>query len=81
MRNMRITLGSIDDIKNLINVTNGEKCDIDLVSGRYIIDGKSIMGVFSLDLSKPISLIYHGDDESADLFVNKIKAYLIPIQG
>jgi len=77
MRNMKISLGSINDIKDLVNAANVEKCDIDLVSGRYVSDCKSIMGIFSLDLSKPIALIYHGDDAAAERFAERIKPYLL----
>ena len=49
--------------------------DIDLVSGRYAVDAKSIMGIFSLDLSKPIELNAHTDD--ADKFMNDIAKYIV----
>ena len=49
--------------------------DIDLVSGRYAVDAKSIMGIFSLDLSKPIELDAHTDD--ADKFLKDIDKFII----
>ena len=48
--------------------------DFDLVSGRYVIDAKSIMGIFSLDLSKPINLNIHGDEDNAEI-MEVIKKY------
>ena len=51
-----IQLNAINDVKDFVNKVMLFNYDIDLVSGRYAIDAKSIMGIFSLDLSKPIKL-------------------------
>ncbi len=61
MKTVKISLSSIDKVKSFVNDINRFDCDFDLVSGRYIIDAKSIMGIFSLDLSKPITLNIHAD--------------------
>ena len=61
MKTVKISLSSIDKVKSFVNDINRFDCDFDLVSGRYIIDSKSIMGIFSLDLSKPITLNIHAD--------------------
>ena len=53
---MKIKLNTVNDIKEFVNRAMMCKFDIDLISGRYVIDAKSIMGIFSLDLSKPINL-------------------------
>lgn len=50
--------------------------DFDLVSGRYVIDAKSIMGIFSLDLSKPIDLNIHAD-ENLEMILEALKPYII----
>lgn len=62
MKKIQITLNSIDKVKRFVNLVNRYDSDFDLVSGRYVIDAKSIMGIFSLDLSKPITLNIHDDD-------------------
>lgn len=62
MRTHTILLKSVVDVKNFVNITNRYDFDIDLESGRYIVDAKSIMGIFSLDLSKPIKMHIHSDD-------------------
>lgn len=62
MKTVKIDLGSIDKVKSFVNDVTKFDCDFDLVSGRYVIDAKSIMGIFSLDLSKPIDLTIHSDD-------------------
>ena len=56
MKTAKISLNSIDKVKAFVNEISKFDCDFDLVSGRYVIDAKSIMGIFSLDLSKPIDL-------------------------
>ena len=68
MKTVRISLNSIDKVKSFVNDLSQFNVDFDLVSGRYVIDAKSIMGIFSLDLSKPIDLNIHADDgEMEDL--------------
>lgn len=64
MKSYEIFLKSIIDVKNFVNIVNEYDFDIDLESGRYIVDAKSIMGIFSLDLSKPITMRIYADDVS-----------------
>ena len=74
MKTLKISLNSIDKVKAFVNEISKFDCDFDLVSGRYVIDAKSIMGIFSLDLSKPLTMEVHSDD-CAD-FLNEIKPFL-----
>ncbi len=67
MKTIKVSLDSIDKAKSFVNMLSKFDFDFDLVSGRYIIDAKSIMGIFSLDLSKPISLNIHADGKDLDL--------------
>ena len=67
MKTIRISLNSIDKVKTLVNELGKYDSDFDLISGRYVIDAKSIMGIFSLDLSKPIDLNIHADDGLDDI--------------
>ena len=60
-----IELNEINDVKEFVNTVMLFDYDVDLVSGRYAVDAKSIMGIFSLDLSKPIKLQAHTDDAEA----------------
>ena len=64
MKTVQISLNSIDKVKSFVNEITKYDNDFDLVSGRYVIDAKSIMGIFSLDLSKPLILNADTDDES-----------------
>ena len=62
MKTVQISLNSIDKVKNFVNDLTRFNTDFDLVSGRYVVDAKSIMGIFSLDLSKPIDLNIQADE-------------------
>lgn len=62
MKTFNIMLKSINDVKDFVNIVNKYEFDVDLTSGRYVVDAKSIMGIFSLDLSKPIRVEVHADD-------------------
>jgi len=62
MKSFNILLKSINDVKDFVNIANKYDYDIDLSSGRYVVDAKSIMGIFSLDLSKPIKVDIYSDD-------------------
>lgn len=75
MKTVQISLNSIDKVKSFVNAITQYEYDFDLISGRYVIDAKSIMGIFSLDLSKPIKLEAHTDD--ADAFFAEIKPYIV----
>jgi phosphotransferase system HPr-like phosphotransfer protein len=57
-----ISLNSIEKVKHFVQLISQYEGDFDLTSGRYIIDAKSIMGIFSLDLSSPLTLEIHNDD-------------------
>ena len=61
MKTVQISLNSIDKVKSFVNAITQYEYDFDLISGRYVIDAKSIMGIFSLDLSKPIDLAIHAE--------------------
>ena len=62
MTEFNVKITTIDDVKNFVSTVMRFEYDIDLVSGRYAIDAKSIMGIFSIDLSKELKLIAHTND-------------------
>ena len=76
MKTLKISLNSIDKVKSFVNDITRFENDFDLVSGRYVIDAKSIMGIFSLDLSKPIDLNIHAE-ENIDTILEVLKQYTI----
>ena len=76
MKTLQISLNSIDKVKSFVNDITRFENDFDLVSVRYVIDAKSIMGIFSLDLSKPIDLNIHAE-ENIDAILEVLKQYTI----
>ena len=76
MKTVQISLNSIDKVKSFVNDITKFDNDFDLVSGRYVIDAKSIMGIFSLDLSRPIELNIHGEEDT-DAVLAALKPYII----
>lgn len=76
MKTVKISLNSIDKVKAFVNDVTKFDTDFDLVSGRYVIDAKSIMGIFSLDLSKPIDLNIHGEDNLEEILTT-LKPYIV----
>ena len=77
MKTVKISLNSIDKVKSFVNAITKFDYDFDLVSGRYVIDAKSIMGIFSLDLSKAIDLNIHAADAALDEILETLKPYLV----
>ena len=76
MKTVQISLNSIDKVKSFVNAITQFEFDFDLISGRYVIDAKSIMGIFSLDLSKPIDLAIHAESNMDEIMEELFKAYL-----
>ena len=76
MKTVRVCLDSIDKVKGFVNDISRFNTDFDLISGRYVIDAKSIMGIFSLDLSKPIELTIHESDE-IDEILKVLQPYVV----
>lgn len=75
MKTFNIMLKSINDVKDFVNCVNKYDFDVDLTSGRYVVDAKSIMGIFSLDLSKPIKVEVHVEDCKG--FCDEVKQFQV----
>lgn len=76
MKTVKVSLNQIENVKNFVNGIARFDNDFDLVSGRYVVNAQSIMGIFSLDLSKPIELNIH-KDEKMDEVMTVLKPYLV----
>ncbi|MGN0437569.1 MAG: HPr family phosphocarrier protein [Lachnospiraceae bacterium] len=76
MKTVKISLNSIDKVKNFVNDIARFDAEFDLVSGRYVIDAKSIMGIFSLDISQPIDLNIHTEGDVTEI-LEVLKPYMI----
>ena len=74
MKTCMIRLSTIQDVRDFVDIVTAANTDVDLSSGRYVVDAKSIMGIFRLDLLKPIQLTAHGEDPA--LF-EKIKPFIV----
>jgi len=77
MKEFNVLLSSINDVKQFVNLTCAQAFDIDIVSGRYIIDAKSIMGLFSVDLTKPVKVSIQGTAEEAAEFYTQAKKFAV----
>ena len=75
MRTVKIRLTSIESVRDFVEVVRQFEGDIDLSSGRYVVDAKSIMGIFSLDLMNPITLTAHSDN--CDKLIEDLKKYIV----
>lgn len=72
----RIMFTSIDDVKNFAAIANTKPYDVDITSGKYLINAKSIMGIFSLDLTQPLNVVAYCDERES--FLEEIKSYIYP---
>ena len=75
MKTFNIKLNSINHVKTFVNTVNKYDFDVDLTSGRYVVDAKSIMGIFSLDLSKPIKVEAYSDETSE--FMKEMQEFIV----
>jgi phosphotransferase system HPr-like phosphotransfer protein len=76
MKAKNIRLSTIVDVRDFVNAVAAYDGEVDLTSGRYVVDGKSIMGIFSLDLLKPIKLTVHNDNNADELF-EKLERFIV----
>ena len=74
MKSIAIKLSLAENVKSFVNIVNRYPYDVDLRAGRHVVDAKSILGIFSLDLSKPITLEVYTDE--CDDLMNDIQAFL-----
>ena len=75
MKSVTIHLSLAENVKDFVNVVSKYPYDIDLRSGRHVVDAKSILGIFSLDLNKPITMkVYENDCED---LLEEIKPFIV----
>ena len=72
-----VSLSSIEDVRQFVNAATRCTCEVDVLSGRYVIDAKSIMGLFSLDLSQPVKVEVHGSDEERAAFQRDVAQFAV----
>ena len=71
-------LNSIDKAKDFAALASLMPCEIDVCSGRYVVDAKSVLGLFSVDLSVPVQVVVHGTPEEIEEFTTKCQSFLVP---
>ncbi len=76
LKKVQISLNSVDKVRDFVNLASKLDCDLDLVSGRYMIDGKSIMGIFSLNLLKPIEMNINTRN-NMDYILKELETFII----
>ncbi len=78
MKNVKIRLSSIQDVRSFVDIVTKHNIDVDLSSGRYVVDAKSIMGIFSLDLLNPITLSAQTENEAeAAALLAELKDFIV----
>ena len=77
MTTVKISLATIEDVKKFVNTVGKYDFDVDLVSGKYQVDGKSIMGIFSLDLSKPIDMRIVDETDAGRPLLEELKGLIV----
>ena len=75
MKAVTIKLSLAENVKTFVNIVNKYPYDVDLRAGRHVVDAKSILGIFSLDLSKPIAMEVY--DDACDDLLEEIKPFII----
>ncbi|MBR1635608.1 MAG: HPr family phosphocarrier protein [Lachnospiraceae bacterium] len=76
MKTVKVNINTIDKVKKFVNVLTKFDGDFDLVSGHYVIDAKSIMGIFSLDLSQDIELVIQ-DEGDQDKVISALGDFIV----
>jgi len=78
MKKMQIKLSTIEDVRSFVSLLAKYTVDLDLQSGRYTVDARSLMGIFSLDLLKPIDFIIHSEDKAVvDSVLADVKQWIV----
>lgn len=76
--NKKVNLGKVTAVKDFVQATCNAPFPVEVGSDRYLVDGKSIMGVFSLNLSKPVDIHFESDDDTAvEKFLSAIKDFVV----
>ena len=76
MKSIYIKLTTVDDVYTLVKSLLAFDGDVDLVSGRYIVDGRSLLGIFNLDLTKPVELVFHDEKKIPEL-VELLRSFIV----
>ena len=73
----QVLLTSVADVKDFVDAAAACPSEIDVCSKRYVVNGKSIMGLFSIDLSIPVTVVVHGDGAQERTFRDTIQRFIV----
>lgn len=74
---VKVNLNTVEKIQDFVKIVRNTPCDLDLISGHSYLDAKSIMGILSCDVKKPLQLDIHGSDEEASEVISMIDKYVV----
>lgn len=74
---LTVLIDTMEKVKGFVQITSQFDSDIDLVGGRYVIDAKSILGIFSLDITKPLALKIEGPEAESEEIVEMLNVYIV----
>ena len=77
MKTVKVSIDSIEKVKEFVTIVNEYPYDFDLVTGRYVINAKSIMGIFSLDISKPLDLNIRDANTQINEILESLKPFIV----
>lgn len=73
----QVLLTSVSDVKEFVDAAASCPAEVDVLSGRYVVNGKSIMGLFSIDMSAPITVVIHGDGAEEQRFAQRVARFSV----
>lgn len=77
MESFKVKLVTIEDVRTFVTAANMQRCEADMVSDRFRVDARSLLGIFSLDLTKAVEVQVHGTANDAESFKNAVKALIV----
>lgn len=80
MKKVNVLLNSIEAVRKFVDTISTYECDMDMMTGNYVVDAKSIMGIFSMNLLHPLEFRIYDDTKEAEDIIHKIKPYIINVE-
>ena len=75
MFSFQANLKTVEDVKHFVQASANMACEIEIKAGPYIVDGKSIMGIFSLDRTAPVTILIHGDEATSNTLKSAVNGF------
>lgn len=77
MKSVNVLLNTIESVKKFVDAVSDYDCDMDMMAGSYVVDAKSIMGILSMNLLKPIEFRIHDDGKESEAIIGRIRPYIV----